>query len=71
MNKQRRWQFSLRDVCLLMVIVALAVAWWVDHRRLANELAKERLDGLMFGVGVNSDAGLVGTVTFDQEAPPK
>jgi hypothetical protein len=35
MDKKRRWQFSLRDICLLMVIVALAVAWWVDHRRLA------------------------------------
>jgi hypothetical protein len=45
MDKKRRWQFSLRDICLLMVIVALAVSWWVDDRRLANELAKAKPEG--------------------------
>jgi hypothetical protein len=28
-------KFSIRDLFLVTVIVALAVGWWVDHRRLA------------------------------------
>jgi hypothetical protein len=30
-------KFSIRDLLLVTVIVALAVAWWVDHRRQAAE----------------------------------
>ncbi len=40
--KKRRWQFSIRDICLLMVIVALASGWWVERSRLAAELASAR-----------------------------
>jgi hypothetical protein len=28
-------RFTIRDLLLVMVIVALAIGWWVDHRRLA------------------------------------
>ena len=28
-------KFSIRDLLLVTVIVALAVGWWVDHRRQA------------------------------------
>ena len=28
-------KFSIRDLFLVTMIVALAVGWWVDHRRLA------------------------------------
>ena len=31
-------KFSIRDLLLLTVIVALAVGWWVDHRRQAKEI---------------------------------
>ena len=30
-------KFSIRDLLLVTVIVALAVGWWVDHRRQAAE----------------------------------
>jgi len=28
------FRFAIRDVLLVMVIVGLAVGWWVDHQRL-------------------------------------
>jgi Bacterial type II/III secretion system short domain len=34
---KRRWfSFSIRDLLLLTVIVALAVGWWLDHRKLTK-----------------------------------
>ena len=30
-------RFSLRDLLWLMVVVALVVAWWLDHKRLMRE----------------------------------
>jgi hypothetical protein len=30
-------KFSIRDLLLVTVIVALAVGWWVDRRQLAKE----------------------------------
>lgn len=30
-------KFTIRDLLWLTVVVALAVAWWVDHRHLKNE----------------------------------
>lgn len=30
-------RFSIRDLLLLTVIVALAVGWWVDHRKQVKE----------------------------------
>ena len=29
------WHLSIRDLFWLTVVVALAVAWWEDHRRLS------------------------------------
>ena len=37
-------RFSTRDLFLVTVIVALAVGWWVDRRRLAAELDRLELD---------------------------
>ena len=51
--KQRWYHFSIRDLLLVTVIVALAVGWFVERRsaaelsverqRLADELSKERV----------------------------
>ena len=30
-------KFSIRDLLWLTVVVALAVAWWLDHRRQSAE----------------------------------
>ena len=31
-------RFSIRDLLLVTVIVAIAVAWWLDHGRQAAEI---------------------------------
>ena len=31
------FRFTIRDVLWLTVVVALAVAWWVDHRSHASQ----------------------------------
>jgi hypothetical protein len=34
---KRRWfSFSIRELLLFTAILALAVAWWIDHRRLTT-----------------------------------
>ncbi len=42
-------KFSIRDLILVTVIVAILSAWWVDHRRQAAELRH-----LHFQMGVES-----------------
>jgi hypothetical protein len=34
-------KFSIRDIMLVTVIVALAVGWWVDRRQLAQTIKKQ------------------------------
>ena len=38
--------FSIRDMFLVTVIVAILLAWWVDHRRQAREVKelKEQIE---------------------------
>jgi hypothetical protein len=35
-------KFSIRDLLLVTLIVALAVGWWLDHRSLAPDARKQR-----------------------------
>ena len=37
------FRFTIRDVLWLTVLVALAVAWWLDRRSLESRFAAERL----------------------------
>jgi hypothetical protein len=32
------FRFTIRDLLWLMVVVAVAMAWWVNHRRQAAEI---------------------------------
>jgi hypothetical protein len=41
-ERQKRWQFSLRDVLQAILIVALAVGWFVDRSHLRDELARQQ-----------------------------
>lgn len=34
-------RFTIRDIMLVMVIVALAVGWWVDRSRLSSIISAE------------------------------
>jgi hypothetical protein len=38
------FHFSIRDVLWFIVVMAMGGAWWIDHRRQADEIV--RLDGL-------------------------
>ena len=33
-------KFTIRDLFLVTLISAILVAWWIDHRRQANEVKK-------------------------------
>ena len=35
-------KFSVRDLLWLTVVIALGIAWWLDHRRLAAESEAKR-----------------------------
>ncbi len=40
-------KFSIRDLLLVTVIVALAVGWWLDHRRQAAEIERLKTPGIV------------------------
>lgn len=54
-NRWRPWQFSIRELSLFTIVVALALGWWIDRNRLSSrmdELEEERfyltkLDGVV------------------------
>ena len=37
-------RFSIRDLLLLTVIVALSVSWWIDNKRIETAVAKLNQD---------------------------
>jgi len=37
----KRFQFTIRDLLLIIVIAALAAGWWIDHQRI-NRLAVQQ-----------------------------
>jgi len=52
-------RFTIRDLLWLMVVVGLAIGWWVDRSRLIEKVAKLKSD-LNFsravdGIGGNLD----------------
>ena len=36
------FRFTIREIVLLTLIVALALGWWLDHRQMAAPLAEYR-----------------------------
>ena len=34
------FRFTIRDVLWLMVVVAMGVAWWMDHSRIQSQLVR-------------------------------
>jgi len=36
------FRFTIRDVLWLMVVIALSVGWWLDHRALAPKAADSK-----------------------------
>ncbi len=41
------FRFAIRDLLWLMVVVALAAAWWLDHHRLEDRAARLKIDAQM------------------------
>ena len=73
-------KFTIRDMFLVTVIVALVLGWWVDRSRLATEAARQRENSEAFhemldvsnpswGVGLPKE--VLDRLAPDYEAPPK
>ena len=50
------FRFTIRDVLWLTVVVALAVAWWIDHRTLAPEAKAFRKQQAIYRAAIDSMA---------------
>jgi hypothetical protein len=44
-----KFQFSIRDLLLIVVIAALAAGWWIDHQRI-NRLVVQKWEYKFEGV---------------------
>ena len=36
------FRFTIRELCLATIIASLALAWWLDHGRMARRLEESR-----------------------------
>src|SRR5262245_17984863 len=41
-NTKPMFRFTIRDVLWLMLVMAMAIAWWVDHRRVKIEAERSK-----------------------------
>jgi hypothetical protein len=48
-----RLRFNIRDLLWLTAVVALAIAWWIDHRRLDEQVDYYQRQMFYSGVPVN------------------
>lgn len=39
-DKANRWQFGIRDMFFVTLILGITVAWWVDHTRLTTTIER-------------------------------
>lgn len=44
------FRFTIRELLMLTLVVAVAAAWWLDHRNLTAQIAgqKARLQGVFY-----------------------
>jgi hypothetical protein len=38
------FRFTLRELFLLMLVVAIGLGWWVDHRRMDNLCDEQKME---------------------------
>jgi len=56
---KRRWfRFSIRDLLLLTVIVAIATGWWLDHRRLVTLIPSSNPSNYLVDLNLSKDEKL-------------
>jgi hypothetical protein len=63
------FRFTIRELLLLMLVIAMGVGWWADHHRLAKSVLRTRFTLMMLWDAVRSegyDVGL-GSSLIDQE----
>jgi hypothetical protein len=58
-------RFSIRELLLLTLIVALGFAWWVDHQRQVRDIESEYARAELFATELENMTGLL-----DKLAPP-
>jgi len=50
------FRFTIRDVLWLTAVVALLVAWWIDHRTLAPDAKAFRKQQVIYSGAIDSPA---------------
>lgn len=69
----RRFRFSIRELLLVTVIVALCVTWWIDRSRVAKDrdVQKGKYDGIVRALwkfhGVKVEEGKDGKIVLRSE----
>jgi hypothetical protein len=63
------FHFTIRDALLVMVIIGLAVGWWIDHARLASRAERAAvLDAVVDSMGMSvtyqKQGGSVSQINF-------
>jgi len=38
----KRFQFTVRELLLIIAIIAVIAGWWIDHQRITNSLANQK-----------------------------
>ena len=52
-------KFSIRDLLLVTVIVALAVSWWVDRSRLSQTIESQNVELLQLRVELDVERAVM------------
>jgi hypothetical protein len=62
-----KFQFSLRDLLILVAFLALAAGWWIDHQRI-NHIAVQQWEYMTTVQSTNGAMAASGTAALNKLA---